>query len=288
MTRYIHFSFFLWIIIISMIASSCVSSKKYKMAVFENQRIDSLNRLCNDRVANLSTQVSGLETDTTKLGADVRDLIERYNVLLSQSLSKEELLSKELQEKRQKLQEYETFLADREQRVQELQSLIRRKDSLTNALLTKVRDALTGFSQEELSVNIRNGRVYVSLSEQLLFPSGSYVVNQKGKDAIDKLAEVLAKNPDIQVMIEGHTDNKPIKTNCIRDNWDLSVLRATSVVNILVKNASLLPERLVACGRGEYQPVAPNSSVEGRQSNRRTEIILTPKLVELFTILEGQ
>ena len=266
--------------------SSCVSSKKYKAQVAEASRLDSLNRLCNDKVTFLTSEVGELRVDTTSMGQDIRDLMERYNVMMTQSLAKEELLSAELKDKQEKLQTYEKFLMDREQKVKELQSLLQRQDSLTNALLSTVKNALTGFSKEELTVNVKDGRVYVSLSEQLLFPSGSYNVNPKGRDAIEKLANVLVQNPEIEVMIEGHTDDKPIKTNCIRDNWDLSVMRATSVVNILTKTSNIIPTRLTACGKGEFQPVATNNTADGRQLNRRTEIILSPKLDELYRILD--
>jgi chemotaxis protein MotB len=146
-------------------------------------------------------------------------------------------------------------------------------------------EALKGFNSNELSVAIKNGKVYVSLQENLLFPSGSAVVNPKGKQALGKLAGVLTINPDINVNIEGHTDSIPIRSR-YEDNWALSVARATSIVRILTKDYGVDPKRIIASGHSLYDPVDSNMSKEGRARNRRTEIILTPKLDELYQIIE--
>ena len=156
-----------------------------------------------------------------------------------------------------------------------------------NALRDIVSKALYGFEGQGLTVNIKNGKVYVSLEEQLLFKSGSTEVDSRGVDALKRLARVLEQNPEINIMIEGHTDDVPIRRGgTIKDNWDLSVLRATSIVRILLDGARIDPTRLTTSGRGEYLPVDPASSPEARRKNRRTEIILSPKLDELFKILE--
>ena len=146
-------------------------------------------------------------------------------------------------------------------------------------------DALVGFNSNELSVSIKNGKVYVSLQENLLFPSGSAVVNPKGKDALGKLAAVLNNNPDITVDIEGHTDSIPIRGR-YQDNWDLSLARAASIVRILTTDYKVDPMRVVASGHSQYDPVQTNSTTDGRALNRRTDIILSPKLDELFKLLE--
>jgi chemotaxis protein MotB len=149
----------------------------------------------------------------------------------------------------------------------------------------KMADALTGFKSNELTVATKNGKVYVSLQENLLFPSGSAVVNPKGKEALAKLAEVLNINPDITVDIEGHTDSIPIRGK-YQDNWDLSLARAASIVRILTVDYKVTPERVIASGHSQYEPVQSNSSAEGRALNRRTDIILSPKLDELFKLLQ--
>jgi len=145
---------------------------------------------------------------------------------------------------------------------------------------------LLGFNSDELSVEVKNGKVYVSMSDKLLFKSGSAAVEAKGKEAIKLLAGVLEKNQDIDILIEGHTDNVPIKTAVYRDNWDLSVARATSIVRILTDEYKIIPTRLTASGKGEFWPRATNETPEGRASNRRTEIILSPKLDEIMQLLK--
>jgi len=142
------------------------------------------------------------------------------------------------------------------------------------------------FNSDEITVEMKNGKVYVSMTDKLLFRSGSAEVEDKGKDAIKKLAEVLNKNTDVSIMIEGHTDNIPIKTAQFQDNWDLSVGRSTNIVRLLDETYKVDAKRLTAAGRGEYLPKASNETPEGRAKNRRTEIILTPKLDELYKLIE--
>jgi chemotaxis protein MotB len=151
-----------------------------------------------------------------------------------------------------------------------------------------VTNALLGFEKDGLSINIRNGKVYVSLDEKLLFQSGKYEVNQSGANALKKLAKVLEQNADINVLIEGHTDDVPYKPDgALLDNWDLSVKRATAVVRILLQGSTINAKRLTVAGRSEYLPIDKSKTAQARQKNRRTEIILTPKLDELFKILES-
>jgi chemotaxis protein MotB len=168
----------------------------------------------------------------------------------------------------------------------ELQMAMHKKDSITDALRKAVSDALMGFEGKGLTVHIKDGKVYVSLEEKLLFASGKWDVSSQGIAALKNLAKVLEMNPDINVLIEGHTDNVPlISQNQVKDNWDLSTMRATSIVKILLANAKIDPKRLVASGRGEYLPVVPNDSPANKAKNRRTEIILSPKLDELMQII---
>jgi chemotaxis protein MotB len=177
-------------------------------------------------------------------------------------------------------------LMEREKRLAELEAIIHSQDSLVNALNDVVKRALLAFKSDELTVEMKNGKVYVSLSDKLLFKSGSAAVEEKGQDALRKLAEVLNKNNDIDVLIEGHTDNVPIKTDRYPDNWSLSTDRALSIVRLLSDNYKVNPKRLEAAGRGEYYPKATNETAEARAKNRRTEIILSPKLDELYKLIE--
>jgi chemotaxis protein MotB len=194
---------------------------------------------------------------------------------------------KDLEQTSRTLEVTKTELALREKKMNELQQILSEKDSSVNMLKKKVSGALMGFENNGLTIEKKNGKVYVSLEERLLFASGSTTVDTKGIDALKSLAKVLEQNPDINILIEGHTDNVPYSgTGAIKDNWDLSVLRATSIVKILLVNSKIDPKRLMASGRGEFFPLDPANNAESRKRNRRTEIILTPKLDEILKVLE--
>ena len=262
--------------------TSCVSKKKYMVA--ENGRLAALSRerVLNrnlgqqkDEIAKLKQQITDLMSDTTRLGQAIRD----YRKSLYSNLSEQEKLNMLLKEKMEKL-------AEREATINKLQAEVDAQNARLQSLLNSVKDALLGFSSDELTVTEKNGKIYVAMSDKLLFESGSAQVNKQGKEALGKLAEVLKKQHDIDVFIEGHTDNKPIKTVQFKDNWDLSAVRATSVVRILTKDYGVNPLQILPCGRGEFMPVDNNESVEGRAHNRRTEIIMAPKLDKLMDILK--
>lgn len=262
--------------------TSCVSKKKYMVA--ENGRLAALSRerVLNrnlgqqkDEIAKLKQQITDLMSDTTRLGQAIRD----YRKSLYSNLSEQEKLNMLLKEKMEKL-------AEREATINKLQAEVDAQNARLQSLLNSVKDALLGFSSDELTVTEKNGKIYVAMSDKLLFESGSAQVNKQGKEALGKLAEVLKKQHDIDVFIEGHTDNKPLKTVQFKDNWDLSVVRATSVVRILTKDYGVNPLQILPCGRGEFMPVDNNESVEGRAHNRRTEIIMAPKLDKLMDILK--
>lgn len=238
-------------------------------------------------------EVYNLKKDTASLNNDIKDLKQRYNNLTNDKLSQSEQFSEalkkktdELKQKSDELMVKEKLLASRENALNELKKVVARQDSITNRLNNILRDALLGFKSDELSVYIKNGKVYVSLSDKLLFRSGSAAVETKGVEAIKVLADVLNKNNDIDILVEGHTDNIPIKTAQYHDNWDLSAARAISIVRILTDEYKISPLRLTASGKGEFSPRATNSTPEGRASNRRTEIILSPKLDELMKLLK--
>lgn len=211
--------------------------------------------------------------------------------LLSQLQTTQEDLQKRedlLRKTEWSLEEKKKELEKRDIRLKELESVLQRKDSAVNALKTKVSSALLGFENNGLTIRIRNGKVYVSLEDKLLFKSGSSDVNQSGTSALKKLSKVLEQNNDINVVIEGHTDDVPYRSDAaIKDNWDLSAKRATAVVRILLEGSNIDAKRLTAAGRSEFFPIEKAKTPEARQKNRRTEIILTPKLDELFKILEN-
>jgi len=192
-----------------------------------------------------------------------------------------------LQEQERLLKEQESLLLDREKALRELQEIIAKKEAVTKKLNDVLRNALLGFNSDELSIEIKDGKVYVSLSDKLLFQSGSAAVESKGREALKVLADVLNKNPDIDILVEGHTDNIPIKTAVYKDNWDLSVARATTITRILTETNSVNAKRVTASGRSQFYPKATNDAAEGRAKNRRTEIILSPKLDEIMELLNG-
>ena len=206
------------------------------------------------------------------------EAIREYRESLYSNLSEQDKLTMLLKDKMSKL-------AEREATINKLQEEINAQNEKVAALLNSVKDALLGFNSEELTVTQKDGKVYVAMSDKLLFESGSAQVNKQGKAALGKLAEVLKKQTDIDVMIEGHTDSKPIKTVQFKDNWDLSVVRATSVVRILTKDYNVNPLQIVPSGRSEYLPVDSNETAEGRAHNRRTEIIMAPRIDKLMDIL---
>jgi chemotaxis protein MotB len=292
------------------LVSSCVvSKKKYnslngKKSALETEKADCLDQLTksqaevtrlNDQIANLTSQVDTLNSNISALNAENSDLQKEYEkykdqikaqtTVLHKSISQRE---KDLIESEKKVQQLQIDLQEREARVKELEKVLADKDKAVNDLKTKVSKALLNFKDKDLTVTVKNGKVYVSLSEQLLFKSGKTDVDAKGKEALKKLAEVLKDQADINVMVEGHTDDVPMSggTAGMKDNWDLSVLRATEIVRILTAGG-VDPTKVVPAGRGEYSPVAEGKTPEARQKNRRTEIILTPKLDELFKILDN-
>ena len=223
-----------------------------------------------------------------------RDQLQAEKTALQQAKNRNEaslsadLLTKsnQVNQLNQTLGATEQDLAGKNARVAELQRILDEKDAATKALRQKVSDALLGFNSNDLQVNVKNGKVYVSLSEQLLFKSGSTKVDPAGQDALIKLANALKDNKDVNILVEGHTDNVPIKgvVNGARDNWDLSVLRATEITRLLT-SAGIDPTQVTPSGRGQYLPVVANDTPQDKALNRRTDIILTPKLDELFSIL---
>lgn len=266
------------------LCSSCVSKKKYLIA--ENGRLSAIERgeilrkeLSGSREENsrLSLRIDSLLTDTTELGGIIR----AYRNLLYSNKSEQEKLNAMIQEKL-------SVLDDREKTIRELQGLIDAQNLKVKELLNSIQDALLGFGSDELSVRQKDGKIYVAMSDKLLFESGSARVDKRGKEALAKLAVVLNKQADIDVFIEGHTDSKPIKTVQFKDNWDLSVIRATSVVRILTEDFKVNPLQIQPTGRGEYKPIADNQTAEGRALNRRTEIIIAPKLDKLLKLLQNE
>ena len=268
-------------------------SKRYKETLKDRNALYAEALQLKKDTTELGLNFRQTKKDTTELGINLRKSIKDYEELqglyrdlINKSGTKLAQLNEDLLSKSKELELKENILRERELRLGEMETIISKQDSITKALNRIVQNALLGFKADELSVEMKNGKVYVSMTDKLLFKSGSAAIEDKGKLAIRKLAEVLNKNGEIDIAIEGHTDNIPIKTTLYKDNWDLSVARATTIVRMLNEEYKVDPKRLTASGKGEYFPVAPNEDNEGRARNRRTEIILSPKLDELFKMLQ--
>ena len=308
----------LGIAIISLM-TSCVSSKiyedlqsKYDLLKEENKSLLSqLNEEGNNEnsysVKSLQNEVEKLKAEKSRLAMDLAAskssydrLKDSYDALeansstkLTENLELNRNLLTQLEDKEKalalesaRLAQLQKDLEERSQRVEELEGIISAKDAQMTALKDAISSALTNFEGNGLTVEQRDGKVYVSMENKLLFESGSWAVNTRGREAVVQLGKVLAENPEIAVLIEGHTDTIAYSGNGnIKNNWDLSTKRATSIVSILTENHKILKENLTAAGRGEFSPIVSNSTSEGRSKNRRIEVILTPKLDEISKLL---
>ncbi|NVK27237.1 MAG: OmpA family protein [Flavobacteriia bacterium] len=250
--------------------------------VDQNRTVRRLRQNYDDLNKNYQFLLENNNTMLAENARENRELLDRMEDLQQRLEGKEDSLRIE----QDRLAALSVQLESREKRVNELESVIARQDSIVQYVQQKVSDALLGFEGKGLTVEMKNGQVYVSLENRLLFASGSWSVEQEGKNALTELAKVLAENPDIKIMVEGHTDDDAYRgSGQVRDNWDLSVMRATSVVKILQQNQGIDPQRITAAGRGEHLPVADNDSAEGKAKNRRIEVILTPDLGELVDLI---
>ncbi len=303
--------------------TSCVSSKKFNQLTSDFQECENTVQTLKEQNQTLKVQVTELQSRVEKQLKDIEDLsatqdesarnlknsletnqrFSKINAELEDQLkslktgSSDEIarLMEKLQQTQTDLQKREDILksaqnelAQRSVRMKELEDALKQKDEAVKQLRQKVMDALLGFNNKGLTIQEKNGKVYVSLDEQLLFKTGQWDVDPKGQQALSNLAEVLGQNTDINVLVEGHTDDVPMRgTGMVKDNWDLSVMRATAVTRILLKNKAVDPKRITSAGRGEFFPIDEAKTPEARQKNRRTEIILTPRLDEIFRILEN-
>jgi chemotaxis protein MotB len=298
--------------------SSCIVSKKKYDDVLaqkvktEGELADKSKQLesANASLKELNESLNKLKQDTADLNQSYRatsqklnDLNKEYDQLnsyyknllnnsgkLNRDLAQQKdqlfAIQSNLEKTRKLNDSLSTSLIEREKKVKELEQILANKDKAVQDLKNRISNALLNFKENDLTVKVKNGKVYVSLAEQLLFGSGSITVDAKGVTALQQLAKAIKDQKDIQIMIEGHTDNVPIskKSQYMQDNWDLSVMRATSITKILTK-AGVSANQVTAAGKGEYSPLAANDNAQNKQKNRRTEIIITPNLDELFKIL---
>jgi chemotaxis protein MotB len=287
-------------ILITLLLNSCVSNRVFNdlesryAQIKDNynrqtKTIEKLNTEMEDLTKKLLTLEANLEETEDSLNQKQQKLEQLESSLDLLKLNSETALKERIAENEalmEKIAERENELADRMERVAELERLITGQQKAMRNLKEKLSDALLNFEDKGLTVEARDGKVYVSMENKLLFKSGSWTVGAQGRLAIEELGNVLADNPDISILIEGHTDNVPYGgKGPLKGNWDLSTKRATTIVNQLLENPDILPQNLTAAGRGEYLPIAPNSSREGRAANRRIEVVLSPQLNQIKQII---
>lgn len=308
------------LLMVAFVMTSCVVTKKkfddvlaqkVKLEADLSDRNASLDK-ANAELTRLDEEVKKLKTESATLTGDLEaksarlDALnkeyDQVNAYYKNLLSSSGKLNRDLAQQQEQLvtirdnlertrkinDSLNVSLVEREKKVKELEAVLAAKDKAVNDLKNRISNALLNFKENDLTVNIKNGKVYVSLAEQLLFASGSVEVDSKGVTALQQLAKAIKDQRDINIAVEGHTDNVPIskKSQYMQDNWDLSVMRATAITKILTK-AGVSPKQITASGRGEFMALAPNDTPQNKQKNRRTEIIITPNLDELFKILES-
>jgi chemotaxis protein MotB len=252
-------------VIVGVFFTSCVTSKKYMASEANVSKLQLDSTRTHRQLGECSDQVSNLTIEKATLLNENASMQNDFMALNTQS---------------------KMTIADQTKRLKALQGMIQSQNDVMTKLKNSMTDALVNYKSDEMNVYIKNGNVYVSLEEKLLFKSGSDVVDAKGKEALKSLAKVLNNTDDINVMIEGHTDNVPIKNKIFVDNWALSTARATSIVRILTKDDGFDPKRITASGNSQFHPVNSNDTAAGRANNRRTLVILSPDLKELYTLLQ--
>ena len=268
-------------VFILLFLTSCVSQKKYadlqnKVENCENElkSVSSDRLVLENDLANERSKTRGLEQQVDYFKSTNTNLLDRLSDLSVVSKSGAESIKKSLEA----LNQQNTYIKD-------LTSSMQRKDSLNLALVMNLKRSLDDFDDEDIRIEVKKGVVYVSISDRMLFRSGSYTINDSAQEVIGKIAKIVNDHRELDILVEGHTDTVPIRTDCMEDNWDLSTKRATSIVRLMQTKFKVLPERMTAGGRSEYVPKTTNETVEGRAMNRRTEIIILPKLDQFFNLL---
>jgi chemotaxis protein MotB len=267
---------------VSILLASCVSQKRY-------QELETLQQNTKNNLNSASVQLNTCKEEKEAALASIESLKDQVRFLkennqgLINNLGNLTTLSQKGAENLEKSLE---SMKEKDVRIQKMQDAVTRKDSVTLALVTSLKGVLGNLSDDDIEVNVEKGVVYVSISDKLLFSSGSYLITKRAKEVLGKVAEVVNNRPNIEFMVEGHTDNVPIKTDAILDNWDLSVKRATAVVRILQNDFKVSPERMTAAGRSSYIPLYDNNNAANRAKNRRTRIVILPKLDQFYDLIE--
>lgn len=260
---------------------ACVSSKKYKHLDADYKKLLASEKRCGDQLKSEQTRTAELNAEKALLHEQIDYLKQNSNQVLGALQDMSVLSAKQAESIKQSLQS----ISQKDLYIKDLQSAISRKDSLNLVLVMNLKSSLNDVNDKDINIKVEKGVVYIDISDKLLFNTGKYAVTEQAQKVLGKVARVLNAYPDIEFMVEGHTDTVPIRTECMDDNWDLSVKRATSVVRILQKQYNISPARMTASGHSEYVPLAPNNTAEGRAINRRTRIIILPQLDQFFKLM---
>ncbi len=267
---------------VSVVFTSCVGTKKYKTQVskydslkIEHDKLQYQLSACLTDKENQATKMKGMEDELKEQKSNSNTMLNHLSELSVLSSSQSESIKKSLEN-----------INAKDAYIKDLQVAMSRKDSLNMALIMNLKGALKDVNDTDVEIKVEGSAVLISISDKMLFKSGSYEITPRAKEVLGKVAAVIKAQPDIQFMVEGHTDNKSINTAAVKDNWDLSVLRSTAVVRVLQKSYGIDPSRMIAAGRGEYVSVASNDNTEGRSLNRRTRIVILPQLDQFFKLLE--
>lgn len=283
-----HFHLFLVFIITSIVMTSCVTTKKYNALDANLKKIENDKNDCDSRLAQskltadkLSTQNGYLQSQVDDLKKQLEDAKKNNSQVLNTLQDMSVLSNKQAESVKQTLQS----IGEKDNYIQGLQSAMARKDSLNMVLVMNLKGAIGDLGDKDINIKVDKSAIYIDISDKMLFNSGKYTVTDKAKAVLGKVAQVLNAYPDMEFMVEGHTDNVTMHTDCIDDNWDLSVKRATSIVRILEKQYGIQPSRMTAAGRSQYVPVDSNDTADGRSHNRRTRIVILPQLDQFFKLL---
>ena len=267
---------------LGLITTSCVSKKKYaELEARNKQTEDLLNtatvklNMCLDEKKHLNHKLESMKKQNDLLQENNQQLINNMGNLTTLTQKGAENLEKSLESLREK-----------DLTIKNLRDAVTRRDSVNLALVQSLKGVLGNLDDQDVDVKVEKGVVFINISDKMLFSSGSYTISKNAKSVLEKVAKVVKNKPDFEFMVEGHTDNVNIKTGCIRDNWDLSVMRATEIVRVLQKDFGVAPERMTAAGRSYYVPLASNGDANGRALNRRTRIVVLPKLDQFYTMIE--
>jgi chemotaxis protein MotB len=275
-----------------LLLSSCVSSKKFRRAQDDYAQLQNRYTTLEGSLADCNNQKSVLEKEKTDLNKRITDLnkeIENIKQNYTQAIMQLENLSVISKQQAESIKQSLQNIGAKDAYIQTLQQQMAYKDSLNMVLVMNLKGAIGNINDEDINIKVDKGVVYIDISDKLLFKSGSYTITDRAKEVLGKVALVLKNQPDIEFMVEGHTDNVPFRGNAsLVDNWDLSVKRATTVVRLLQKEYGMDPAKMAAAGRGEYHPVGTNDSNDGKALNRRTRIVILPQLDQFFKLLEPQ